>query len=90
MVRIVVTLVTGNTSWWKQRKYRRETARRLRRLRGDGWRLVGFERMPASGVDTRRHTAYHLQRHEPPAGPGPAEPQWRIRFTAAAAGNPVR
>ena len=84
MAEIVVTLVSGNASWWKQRKYRRETARRLRRLRGDGWRLVGFARMEPSGVDTRRHTAYHLQRHEPQARP--AEAQRRIQFAAAEAG----
>lgn len=65
MVRIVVTLVTGNTSWWKQRKYRRETAHRLRRLRADGWRLAGLERLLPAGVDTRRRTAYHLVRSGP-------------------------
>lgn len=64
MTRITVTLVNGNSSWWKQRKYRRETAHRLRRLRDDGWRLVGLTRLEASGVDTRRRTAYHLERAE--------------------------
>jgi hypothetical protein len=62
MTRIIVTLVNGNSSWWKRRKYRRETAHRLRRLRDDGWRLVGLTRLEASGVDTRRRTAYHLER----------------------------
>jgi hypothetical protein len=61
---IVVTLVTGNASWWKQRKYRRETAHRLRRLRAEGWSLRGLERLAAAGVDTRRRTAYHLGRHD--------------------------
>lgn len=73
MAEIVVTLVSGNASWWKQRKYRRETAQRLRQLQGDGWTLVGFERVPASGVDTRRHTAYHLRRRDGSARPPAAE-----------------
>ena len=28
-----VTLEVGNTSWWKNRKYRREAAKELRELR---------------------------------------------------------
>ncbi|MCU0892933.1 MAG: hypothetical protein MUD06_01180 [Rhodospirillales bacterium] len=64
VVDIVVTLVTGNASWWKQRKYRREAAHRLRRLRAEGWSLRWLERLPAAGVDTRRRTAYHLARHD--------------------------
>lgn len=62
MAEIVVTLVSGNASWWKQRKYRRETAHRLRRLRAEGWRLAGLERLPSAGVDTRSRTAYRLVR----------------------------
>jgi hypothetical protein len=62
---IVVTLVTGNASWWKQRKYRRETAHRLRRLRAEGWSLAGLQRLRSAGVDTRRRTAYHLVRRDP-------------------------
>jgi hypothetical protein len=62
---IVVTLITGNASWWKQRKYRRETAHRLRRLRAEGWSLAGLERLCSAAVDTRRRTAYHLVRHDP-------------------------
>lgn len=68
MTQITVILVNGNSSWWKQRKYRRETAHRLRRFRNDGWRLVGLERLTPSGVDTRRRTAYHLERRNPGRG----------------------
>lgn len=71
MTEIVLILVTGNASWWKQRKYRREAAHRLRRLRADGWSLAGFERLASAGVDTRRRTAYHLLRRDP-AGAGAA------------------
>lgn len=58
----VISLVTGNSSWWKQRKYRRETASALKHLRQQGWRWVSMERLPAGGVDTRRFTVYRLQR----------------------------
>lgn len=75
MAEIVVTLVSGNTSWWKQRKYRREAAHRLRRLRAEGWRLAGLERLTSTGVDTRRRTAYRLVRHDlgGDAAPGSGE-----------------
>tara|TARA_Y100000768_G_C23774884_1_gene585131 strand:+ start:539 stop:739 length:201 start_codon:yes stop_codon:yes gene_type:complete len=29
----IITLEVGNTSWWKNRKYRREAAAELRKLR---------------------------------------------------------
>lgn len=55
-----ITLVTGNTSWWKQRKYRREAAAALRQLRAQGWRCTGARRLPQSGIDSRRFTEYRL------------------------------
>jgi hypothetical protein len=60
-----VTLVTGNSSWWKHRKYRREAARALNLLRHDGWRCASKERLPQCGIDTRRFTVYRLQRNDP-------------------------
>jgi hypothetical protein len=58
----VISLVTGNSSWWKQRKYRREAASVLKQLRPDGWRWLSMKRLPGCGVDTRRFTVYCLQR----------------------------
>lgn len=60
--RISIRLVTGNSSWWKARKYRRETAATLRAYRAEGWRMVGVERLARSGIDTRRMTRYTLQK----------------------------
>ncbi len=57
-----ITLVTENRNWWKQRKYRRETARTLRALRRQGWRLDALERLERTGVDTRKFTLYRLRR----------------------------
>lgn len=61
----VVTLVSANASWWKSRKYRKESAKRLRDLKRAGWRLAGFERLAGRGVDTRRYTTYRLIRRDP-------------------------
>ncbi len=79
MTEIVVTLVSGNASWWKQRKYRRETAHRLRRLRAEGWRLAGFERLPQAGVDTRSRTAYRLVRNHLGGNGAPGSGGWAGR-----------
>ncbi len=65
MPQTVVTLVSANASWWKSRKYRKETAKRLRELKHDGWRLAAFERLAVRGIDTRQLTAYHLTRRDP-------------------------
>lgn len=57
-----VSLVTERRNWWKRRKHRRESARRLRDLRRDGWRLEGLERQERTGIDTRIFTVYRLRR----------------------------
>ena len=54
--------VTGNSSWWKARKYRRETAEALFQYRAQGWRLVAIRRLGAAGVDTRIFSEYTLER----------------------------
>jgi hypothetical protein len=54
--------VTGNSSWWKARKYRRETAEALFEYRAQGWRLVAIRRLGAAGVDTRIFSEYTLER----------------------------
>jgi hypothetical protein len=60
--RKTVVLVTGNSSWWKERKYRREAVRALKRLRDQGWQCTGKLRLPRSGIETRRFTQYELVR----------------------------
>ena len=54
--------VTGNSSWWKAKKYRRETAEALFACRAQGWRLVAIRRLASSGVDTRIFSEYTLLR----------------------------
>ena len=57
-----LTLATGNSSWWKARKYRRESAAELRAWRGQGWRLARIDRQPPRAYETRRFTVYTLVR----------------------------
>jgi hypothetical protein len=54
--------VTGNSSWWKAKKYRRETAEALLACRARGWRLIAIRRLTQSGVDTRIFSEYTLLR----------------------------
>ena len=35
----VITLEIGNSSWWKNRKYRREAASNIREIRGKGYEI---------------------------------------------------
>jgi len=57
-----VRLVTGNSSWWKARKYRREAAQTLWALRAAGWRFVQKAAIHANGADTRQFTEYTFLR----------------------------
>ena len=39
MVNKEIILITGNTSWWKEKKFRLESAQVLNEYRKKGWRL---------------------------------------------------
>lgn len=54
--------VTGNSSWWKAKKYRHETAEVLFACRAQGWCLIAIRRLAPSGVDTRIFSEYTLVR----------------------------
>lgn len=54
--------MTGNSSWWKARKYRREAAKVLLGYRADGWKLMSHTKESPSGPDTRIFTKYVLVR----------------------------
>jgi hypothetical protein len=70
--------VTGNSNWWKAKKYRRETAEALFEYRARGWRLVAIRRLATAGVDTRIFSEYTLVREragaDACAAPGEAHP----------------
>tara|TARA_Y100001936_G_scaffold145700_1_gene142092 strand:- start:884 stop:1108 length:225 start_codon:yes stop_codon:yes gene_type:complete len=59
-----IELVTKNSSWWKQIKYRRESAAILNRYRNQGWKLMKKEGKMKNilKVDTRSYSKYLLRR----------------------------
>ena len=59
-----IELVTKNSSWWKQIKYRRESATILNRYRNQGWKLMKKEGKMKNilKVDTRSYSKYFLRR----------------------------
>jgi len=56
-----LVLATGNSSWWKAKKYRRAAADALLSERRGGWRLVSATRSPRRGAETRVFTVYVLR-----------------------------
>ena len=60
-----IELVTKNSSWWKQKKYRKESAYILNKYRKLGWRLTKkIELKNKPNVDTRSFTLYSLKKLE--------------------------
>ena len=60
-----IELVTKNSSWWKQKKYRKESAFVLNYYRKLGWRLTKkIELQNKPNVDTRSFTLYSLKKLE--------------------------
>ena len=60
-----IELVTKNSSWWKQKKYRKESASILNKYRKLGWRLTKkIELKNKPNVDTRSFTLYSLKKLE--------------------------
>ena len=58
-----IELVTKNSSWWKQKKYRKESAFILNKYRKLGWRLTKkIELKNKPNVDTRSFTLYSLKK----------------------------
>ncbi len=59
-----IELITKNSSWWKQIKYRRESALILNKYRNQGWKLVKKigEENNILKVDTRSYSKYFLRK----------------------------
>ena len=57
-----IILVTGNSCWWKEKKFRRESAVLLKNQRVKGWRLKQkvFVEKKIKSVDTRIFHKYIL------------------------------
>ena len=57
-----VTLEVGNTSWWKNRKYRREAAKELRELRLKYKRIKLLKKYRAQEANTILYADYKIMK----------------------------
>ena len=57
-----VTLEVGNTSWWKNRKYRREAAKELRELRLKYKRIKFLKKYRAQEAKTIIYADYKIMK----------------------------
>tara|TARA_Y100001935_G_scaffold32499_1_gene25797 strand:+ start:628 stop:810 length:183 start_codon:yes stop_codon:yes gene_type:complete len=57
-----VTLEVGNTSWWKNRKYRREAAKELRELRLKYKRIKLLKKYRAQEANTVVYADYKIMK----------------------------
>ena len=57
-----VTLEVGNTSWWKNRKYRREAAKELRELRLKYKRIKLLKKYRAHEANTIVYADYKIMK----------------------------
>ena len=57
-----VTLEVGNTSWWKNRKYRREAAKELRELRLKYKRIKFLKKDRAQEANTIIYADYKIMK----------------------------
>ena len=59
-----IVLIIGSSSWWKSKKYRRESFLTLMRLKKQKWRLNKIEEIkPHSySIDTKLYRKYYLFR----------------------------
>ena len=61
-MRKIVTLKTGNTSWWKNIKYRREAALSIKELRKSGFKVTKIKAYRLDGPNTLIYSDYSLNK----------------------------
>ncbi len=54
----IITLEIGNTSWWKDKKYRKEAAQELRRLRNTANKIKLEKKYRIDGSNTILYADY--------------------------------
>ena len=57
-----ITLEVGNTSWWKNRKYRREAAKELRELRLKYKKIKFLKKYRAQEANTIIYADYKIMK----------------------------
>ena len=58
----IVTLKTGNTSWWKNIKYRREAAADLKKYRKSGLKILKIKSYRLQGPNSLIYSDYQLSK----------------------------
>ena len=58
----VLRLVTDHSSWWKKKKYRRESSEKLDAFRKLGWKLKKKQKVfpKSDDIETRSFCKYYL------------------------------
>ena len=59
-----VTLIVGSSSWWKSRKFRKETCAKLKILRNQKWKVSKICKVfnKSYSIDTKVYRKYYLYR----------------------------
>lgn len=57
----IITLEVGNTSWWKNRKYRREACLELKKLRKKYKSIKLVKKYRLNGINTIIYADYSLK-----------------------------
>jgi type I site-specific restriction endonuclease len=60
MSKELITLKTGNTSWWKNKKYRREATLSIKEFRKKGYKLKKIKTYRLNGPNTLIYSDYWL------------------------------
>ena len=58
----IITLEVGNSSWWKNRKYRREAATELRELRSKYKKITLLKKYRMSEANTVIYADYSIMK----------------------------
>ena len=58
----VITLEIGNSSWWKNRKYRREAASNIREIRRKGYEIKLLKKYQLDESNTILYGDYAVRR----------------------------
>ena len=57
----VITLEIGNSSWWKNRKYRREAASNIREIRRKGYEIKLLKKYRLDEINTILYGDYAVK-----------------------------
>ena len=65
----VITLEIGNSSWWKNKKYRREAAAKIREIRRKGYNIQFLKRYRLDESNTILYGDYAIKNKNKKSNP---------------------